>query len=268
MSLLVDPQHYATTWDDPGPDDTPQASDLRMCPRFSIAGDGIEKGGHRQERKRECGTTRIGRSRLDPKLWVVYWVPCKTLGCDYCGPRVRAQKARGYLDKIGDQPLVKRVVTEQAWQAMTRRLRRGNVNYLQVPAPDGLRVVLLDAGDGTPVADTTAEVTALVAAFPAGTRRNISASKAWQPTAVQAPAATDQPDGYDFAGFIRAGLDHAREVAADLGLLVGDVAGRGGDAFLVRQPDDPLTWRRFCRWAGFEEPGQRRPGKRRRREAA
>lgn len=250
---------YGTTDDDIAPD-------LRERPRFSIGGDGIEKRGHRQERKRECGTTRWGRSRQDPKLWIVYWVPCRTLGCEECGPWVRQQKANAYLARIGDQPLVKRVVDEAAWKAMTRRLRRAKVDYLQVPAEGGRRVVLLTEGVGTPVADNAAEVYDLLAAFPAGTGRNISASKAWQLPAVKVEA-TDQPDGYDFAGFIRAGLSHARQVAAELGLLVGDVAGRGGDAFLLRQPDDPLAWRRFIRWAGVEEPGKRRPSRRRKAAA-
>jgi hypothetical protein len=260
VSLLVDPPDYATTDDETGPDQ-------RKCPRFSIGGDGIEKRGHRQERSRECGTTRWGRSRQDPKLWIVYWVPCRTLGCEQCGPWVRQRKAAAYLTRIGGRPLVKRVVDEQAWKAMTRRLRRGKVDYLQVPAEGGQRVVLLADGVGVPVADNAAEVTALLAAFPAGTGRNISASKTWQLPAVKVEKA-EEPDGYDFAGFIRAGLAHARQVAEELGLLVGDVAGRGGDAFLLRQPDDPLAWRRFIRWAGVEEPGKKRPAKRRRREAA
>jgi hypothetical protein len=194
-------------------------------------------------------------------------VPCRTLGCEQCGPWVRQQKAKAYLARIGDQPLVKRVVDEAAWKAMTRRLRRAKVDYLHVPAEGGRRVVLLADGIGTPVADNTAEVAALLAAFPAGTGRNISASKTWQLPAVEVEP-NDQPDGYDFAGFIRAGLEHARQVAAELGLLVGDVAGRGGNAFLLREPDDPLAWRRFIRWASVEEPGKKRPSRRRRREAA
>jgi hypothetical protein len=176
-----------------------RVADLRVCPSFSMGGGGVEKRGHRQERRRECGTTRLSRSRQDPGLWMVYWVPCGTLGCDDCGPWVRQRKARAYIEKIGARPLVKRVVDEAAWQAMTRRLRRAKVDYLQVPAEGGRRVVLLVSGEGEPVADTAAEVTALVTAFPAGTRRNISASKAWQPVAVPAERA-EEPEGYDFAG--------------------------------------------------------------------
>jgi hypothetical protein len=185
--------------------------------------------------------------------------------CEYCGPRVRAEKARAYLAKIGTTRLVKRVVNEAGWQAMTRRLRRGQVDYLQVPAEGGLRVVLLSSGPGDPVADNQAEVETLIATFPAGTGRNISASKTWQPTVVRPAKDEDEAEGYDFRYLVQAGLEHARKVAGELGLYVGEVAGRGGNAFLLRQPDDPLTWRRFCRWAGLEKPG----GKvRRRRKAA
>jgi hypothetical protein len=245
------------------PPEPPQASDQGVCPPFSIVAGGKEKRGHQPRKKRECGTTRLGHSRSDPSLWVVYWVPCGTLGCDYCGPRVRAQKARAYIEKIGTTRLVKRMVADTAFPAVSRKLRRSGVDYLQVPAPDDQRAFLLAEGVGEAVADTEAEVLALIAAFPAGTGRNISASQAWQPAAVKVERA-EEPDGYDFKAFVRAGIEHARQVAAELGLLVGDVAGRDGDAFLIRQPDDPLAWRRFCRWAGVEEPGKRRLGKRKR----
>jgi hypothetical protein len=221
-----------------------------------------------QRPTRGCGTTWAGPSRTDPTLWMVHWAPDRTMGCEHCGPWVRQQKAAAYLAKIGTTPLYKRVVDAAGWATAARRLRRGEVDYLQVPTPDGHRAVLASSGPGELVADNQAEVEALIAAYPAGCGMNISASRTWQPTAVRVGQDQDQVDGFDFRYIVRAGLEHAKQVASELGLYVADVPGRGGDAFLLRQPDDPLTWRRFKRWAGLEEPGRRRPGRRRRREAA
>jgi hypothetical protein len=214
-----------------------------------------------QRPKRGCGTTWAGPSRSDPSLWMVHWAPDRTMSCEQCGPWVREQKARAYLAKIGDRPLYKRIVEAAAWDTRAKRLRRAQIDYLQVPMPDGRRAVLTSAGPGELVADNQAEVEAAIAAYPAGRGMKISASKAWQPTVV--PITKDQTEGYDFRYIVHAGLEHARQVAIELGIYVGDVDGRGGDAFLVRQPDDPLRWRRFCRWAGLEEPGRRRASRRR-----
>jgi hypothetical protein len=193
------------------------------------------------------------------------------MGCPDCGPWVRQQKADGYLAKIGATPLYKRIVAGDGWDTTVKRLRRGEVDYLQVPTPDGRRVVLASNGPGELVADNRAEVEAAIAAYPAKGGRNISASKAWQPTSAVTRVEDDDPQGYDFKYLVGVGLEHARQVARDLGLYVGEAGGRGGAAFLLRRPDDPVVWGRFRRWAGvesLEELGRRRAERQARREAA
>jgi hypothetical protein len=209
---------------------------------------------------------------------MVLWVPDRTMGCPHCGPWVREQKARGYLAKIGTTPLYKRVVARSAWASLSRRLRRASLDYLQVPADDDQRVVLATGGPGELVADNEAEVLAAIAAYPAKCGMNISASTDWQPASNgddddQALPGDDdvQVEGYDFRFLVAAGLEHARHVARDLGLYVGEAPGRGGAAFLLRKPDDPLAWGRWRRWAqveAVEELQRRREEAPSRREAA
>jgi hypothetical protein len=182
----------------------------------------------------------------------VQWVPDRTMGCEHCGPWVREQKARAYLAKIGSTPLFRRQVAADAWPTAAKGLRRAGADYLQVPASGEIRVVLSDKGPGQPVADNEEEILGLLAAYPAGCGRNISASKAWQPAKAQVKAKDDDQRVYTFRFIVQAGLEHAREVAHELGLFMGEVEGSGGAAFLLRQPADPVTWGRFRRWAQVE----------------
>jgi len=194
------------------------------------------------------------------------------MGCEHCGPWVREQKARAYLAKIGTTPLYRRSVAADAWPTAAKGVRRAEAEYLQVPASGDVRVVLASKGPGVPVADNEEEVFGLLAAYPAGCGMNISASKAWQPAKSQAkPSEGDDLRVYDFRYIVQAGLEHAREVAHELGLFMGEVEGSGGAAFLLRQPADPVTWGRFRRWASVEsvaELAERREAARVRREAA
>lgn len=193
------------------------------------------------------------------------------MGCPNCGPWIREQKAAAYLAKIGDTPLVKRRLAATALSSATRKYRRDGVEFWQCPTPDGDRLVLAEDGPGEPVADNAAEVRAAIAAYPAGSGMNISASKAWQIPAAKRAAVTDDRKAYDLRYLVAAGLEHARQVAGDLGAYTEEL-GRDGTGFRFRMPADPLVRRRLIRWMGLEDLEElrkrRRPGKRRRGEAA
>lgn len=203
---------------------------------------------------------------------MMHWGPDDTMGCEHCGPRVRQEKADAYLARIGGAQLYARVVAGEGWATMARKLTRNGVDYWQCPMPDGRRLVLVNKGPGEPVADNRAAVLAAIAAYPVESKMKMSASRAWQPVVVAGDQGEqDQAEGYDFRYLVRAGLEHARQVATELGLYVGEVAGRDGVAFLYRKPDDSLTWHRFVRWAGLEdmrELGRRQAARRRKRVAA
>jgi hypothetical protein len=218
--------------------------------------------------------------QVRPGVWEMRWVPCGTQTCDYCGPWERAKRAGALYDNIGDTPLVALPPVDPAtWdRSMRRRLDRAEVRWVRFIGPDGQLVIPADQGAGEPVTDNLATIRALLDAQPAEAGLKQSACKAWRPAKaapVSSPSKVSNDDqAQDQAAepertsyVVRAGLPHGRELARELGLYLAEVAGADGDAFLLRQPDDALTWQRFLRWAEVERLGAQAP-RRRRREAA
>jgi hypothetical protein len=211
-----------------------------------------------------CGTTVL--LRLDDGRLLARRVDCKVKACPHCGPRLRRQWAElwaAVLDLAAqDGEVVHRlVVAEAEWPKLQRRKVMRGAEYGAIPAPDGLRVVYTTAEVGELATEVTPDDLEVdFQAMPNDTRQR-SLSVRWQKRAdciqvFTSPAATaDVPRKVEFLGIIRTGLEHARQLAHDFGVY-DEEAARDGSAFIMRQPDDALSWARFKRWAGLEEPSQ------------
>jgi hypothetical protein len=212
-----------------------------------------------------CGTVVL--LRLEDGRLKAQRVDCRTKGCPKCGPRLRQEWARLWSQVMAGETIYRWVGTdEECAKLLRRKVMRGHA-YGVIPAPDGERVVYTTAKVGHLVTGDLAEF--LVQDFVAmpTDHRQRSLSAAWQKRAdcieaFTSPAASGEaPRRVEFVGILRAGLEHARELARDFGVYEEEAA-RDGSAFIFRQPDQPLDWARFKRWAGLEEPSE--AGRRRR----
>jgi hypothetical protein len=165
------------------------------------------------------------------------------------------------------------VVAEGEVAKLKRRKVMRAAEFGVVPGPDGTRVVYTTADVGELVTDVATALAGDFAAMPDDPRHK-GLSAGWRRRADCIEAFSAAPTGtpprrVEFLGILRSGIDHTRQLAREM-RVYEEEAGIDGSAFIFRQPDDPLEWRRFKRWAGLEEPGRkRRPrGRRLRLEAA
>jgi hypothetical protein len=154
------------------------------------------------------------------------------------------------------------VVDDGEWAKLQRRKVMRATEHGVIPGPDGTRVVYTTASVGEAVPDVAEALASDFAAMPNDPRhKGLSATwrrRAECVEAFTAPVARgDKPRVTEFLGIIRSGLEHARQLAREMGIYEEE-AGVDGSAFIFRQPDDPLAWRRFKRWTGLDEPTHKR----------
>jgi hypothetical protein len=163
---------------------------------------------------------------------------------------------------MAGEVLYRWVGPDAEWGKLQRRKVMAGHQYGVIPAPDGTRVVYTTAPIGKRVEVALSTVlTSDFEAVPNDTRQR-SLSAGWQRRAdcveaFTASTSDEPPPKVEFIGIIRAGLEHARQLAREMGIYEEE-AGADGSAFIFRQPDDPLTWARFKRWTGLDEPTNKR----------
>jgi hypothetical protein len=239
-----------------GDDDT--APDLREQPPMQRFSKGFAVPIEKHDIS--CGIPAL--YRLDDGRLLARRLDCKTKACGKCGPRLREQWAALWAAVMAGEVVHRLVVGEAEWGRLQRRKIMREAEYGAIPGPDGRRHVYTTAEVGELVADVAAALAGDFAAMP-NDRRHRSLSAGWRRRAdaieaFTAPSTSDEgPRAVEFLGFLRAGLEHARQLAREFGIYDQE-AGPDGSAFLFHQPADPLSWRRFCRWAGLEHPSRRR----------
>jgi hypothetical protein len=207
----------------------------------------------------ECGAV-VWRRYPDGRK-VGRYVPGRTKGCGPCGRTLRRNYWRGYGQVLAAAgPLWRWVVTDAEWVKARPRLVRQGAQALPVPAPEGRRVVYTTAERGAPVVDVGRQLAEDLAAMPNDSRRLRATGSEQRPGWQQAwnawRDAHDRPapaEG-EYLGASRKPLAHQRMVAAELGILAGDLADRHGVGLVLR-PCDPGTWRRFCALVGLQRRG-------------
>lgn len=262
---FADSDQYGVAGDD---DTAPDLRERSRMSRFSRStSEPLEK------HHIECGVPVL--YRLDDDRLLARRVDCKTKACGKCGPRLREQWAELWAAVMAGERVHRLVVAEGEWGRLQRRKAMTAAEYGAIPGADGTRVVYTTAEVGELVTGEVFPVLAGDFAAMPNDRRHRSLSAGWRRRAGAIEAFTTTTSGgeatpraVEFLGILRAGLEHARQLAREFGVYDQEAAG-DGSAFVFRQPDDPLSWRRFCRWAGLERPGRRRrPGKRRREARA
>ena len=207
-----------------------------------------------------CGTTVL--LRLEDGRLKAQRVDDRRKACPRCGPRLRAEWARLWAAVMEGETVHRLVVDDQEVAKLRRRKVMRGHELGVIPAPDGERVVYTTAEVGSVCEDVPSALTSDFAAMPNDSRHK-GLSEGWRYVAwwIEATAEPkvrgDAPKVVEFIGIIRGGLEHARRLAREFGVYEEE-AGRDGSAFIMRQPDDPLTWKRFKRWAGLDEPTGRR----------
>jgi hypothetical protein len=207
----------------------------------------------------ECGAV-IWRRYPDGRK-VGRYVPGRTKGCGPCGTTLRRNYWRGYGQVLAAAgPLRRWVVTDAEWVKARPRLVRQGHQALPVPAPEGRRVVYTTAERGAPVLDVGRQLAEDLAAMPNDSRRLRATGSdqrpGWQQGWNAWRDAHDRPapaEG-EYLGVSRKPLAHQRMVAAELGILAGDLADRYGVGLVLR-PCDPGTWHRFCALVGLQRRG-------------
>jgi hypothetical protein len=218
------------------------------CPNSSSSNPVLDGLGHPAIREARCGMTTLLRSPTGQRQFGL--LKCGKLACRDCGPALKAKRIDGYMDKIGDTPVVRLVVPHgKRWAAMRRRLGRDDVNYLRFATTHGVYVVLAEVGVPAPggiVTDLREALTSAYAGLPPGGR--VSSSRGWKLAAVVA----SEPSGWTLEAVTY------RPYAEVLALaLEYKVLARPDDVIVRRQvPDD--QWLAFYRRAGFHQPDHRR----------
>jgi hypothetical protein len=186
-----------------------------------------------------CGITAVLRRGGQRRL---SWLPCGSLWCASCGPRLRAQRVDYYAEVIGDTPLTSVTIDRGAWSTLRRRLGRAGADYLRFDAPGGAFQVF-HSGPGPAVDDVRGTLAAAFDKLPPGGR--VSSSRAWALARMDQP-----PSGWTLEGVSTMPVEDVVEVAREFGMYAG--AGQ------LRNCDDPLRWTAFVLRIGMHLPDHAR----------
>jgi hypothetical protein len=117
------------------------------------------------------------------------WQPDRTWDCPGCRVWLVQTRVEHYTACAGDRPLVVRRLASSSWPSAQRALNRAGAQYVRVPQPDGMVLVIATTGPGAPVADLWALLTRALAAKPTGARVTSSPDWAYSsaPRAAAAP---------------------------------------------------------------------------------
>jgi hypothetical protein len=199
------------------------------------------------EKDDRCGTT--GLWRLEGGRLRAARLDCRVKRCPNCGPKLREGWAGLWAQVLAGEVIHRLVIDEGEWRKLQRRkvMRGHELGY--IPAPDDQRAIYTTAPIGSICEDIPSALTSDFAEMPndgrhkglsAGWRRRAECIEAFTAPATRA----DGPRVLEFLGILRSGLEHARQLAREM-KLYEEEAGVEGSAFILRQPDDPLDWRRF-----------------------
>ncbi len=238
-------------------DQIDQEPDEQPCPNPSNSSrERIDGLGHEPIREARCGMTTLLRGPDGQRKFGR--LKCGKLACRDCGPVLRAERIDGYLDKIGDAPVVRLLVPFDRWETVRRRFgarpatktrpARPAVNYLRFETGHQLYVVLAEATAPAPGGIVTDLREALVSAYeqlPPGGR--VSSSRAWKLAAV----VESEPSGWTLEAVTHRPLEEVQELAQSYGLL-------GRDGLTVRPGVPEAQWLAFYQRAGFHQPDHHR----------
>jgi hypothetical protein len=213
---------------------------IGRCPKRSIAAHRpIDRFGHEPTSGR-CGITAVVRRGRTRRFM---WLPCQQLSCQWCRPRLVAQRLAHYQQLIGTTPIYARVVAQDDWARVAKRLWRAGAQHLRFDQPDHDYLVLTtDPTDGKPVEDLEGWLTSAFAQLP--TWGKVTSSRAW------ALARADQPpSGWELVGISLLPAEDVARIAEQLGIYAG--GGHLTDC-------DDQTWIAFCLLIDLHHPDHQR----------
>jgi hypothetical protein len=229
------------------------ACHLRRCPDSSLVPEGRELSRHPARKEgMGCGFQMARRNRRNPTLHQLWRKPCRVWSCPDCGPWMRAEKVRRYLEKLDGLPLHIVTITRDRWATLARRLKRHSADHLRIPASDDQVVIITTMVVGEPVDDLAATLAAAIDAKPADGSR-ITSSDAWKLSGAGSDDDADDDPEWIWEAPFSLPIDQAVEIGKELGCYDGPVRTSGhSEAHQFRFPaDDPLAWRRFRRRIGL-----------------